>query len=117
MINHCVTLCLLYILVIHIVVEVISRVCGRSTCVWCSYHFLLSICILHTCRDLSKLLDSSFLSLILNYILKLSVGAVVPLFLLSSVVEQQCRGHRVAVPWVEFDKSSSFVLAGLITPF
>ena len=34
-INHCVTMCLLYILVIHIDVEVISRVYGRSTCVWC----------------------------------------------------------------------------------
>ena len=92
MIYHCVTVCLLYILVIHIVVEVISRVYDRSTCVWCSYHFLLSICILHTYRDLSKLLDSSFLSLILNYISKLSAGVAVPQSGSAMGIEQQCHG-------------------------
>ena len=83
---------------------------------WCSYHFLLSIYVQYTCRDLCNLLDPSILLQILNYIMKLSVGTAVPLFWLGSATARQSRRHRVTVPRVKFDNLLKFVLTGLFNP-
>ena len=39
------------------------------------------------------------------------------LFWVGSAAERRCRGLEAALPRVEFDKSSNFVLTGLFTPY
>ena len=61
-----------------LLIEVIFRVWGWSTCVWYSHYFQLSICDLILCRKLRNIPDPNFVGKILNCELISSTGAAMP---------------------------------------